>query len=219
MRSRIAAEIAAAELAQEQAQGVPSVSISAFEGNAFSPGLQPTAQPGMAQPSGPAGGNAFAAGDFVPPQGLMQNPNAFLAPTPGQQRMMPQNAPGQMGMPVAATVPPVVPPSQHLWILRESLQPSQREQAVHALLAGPARTQPEVVQALRASAQGDPAPSVRASCLRALARVQANDPTTLAIVQAARADGDLQVRNEAELALRALTSDSAVRPVSHTRTR
>jgi hypothetical protein len=80
---------------------------------------------------------------------------------------------------------------------------------------------PDVVQALLTGAREDPAASVRAGCVRALSRMNANSVTVVSAVQAMQGDSDPRVRHEVERALAILTSGvpapigQTIRPASH----
>jgi hypothetical protein len=93
-----------------------------------------------------------------------------------------------------------------LTVLRDSLYPSQREWAVESLAALDWRMHGDVVQALLSGAREDPAASVRASCIRSLARMNVNTVTVVDAILARKADTDPRVRHEAERALAVLTT-------------
>jgi hypothetical protein len=103
------------------------------------------------------------------------------------------------------------PGSQELLMtLRTSLYPSQREWAADRLTACDWHSEPQVVEGLARTARVDPAPLVRAGCLRALARMHATCEPAIAVARELRSDGDPRVRQEAEQTLGVL---QAVRPV------
>src|SRR5262249_19120834 len=108
-----------------------------------------------------------------------------------------------------------------LGVLRDSLYPSQREWAVESLSALDWRMHPDVVQALVLGAREDPAASVRAGCVRALARMNANSGSVVAAVQSLQADADPPVRHEVERAMSILTAGvpapigQTIRPASY----
>jgi hypothetical protein len=110
---------------------------------------------------------------------------------------------------------------QLLAVLKDSLYPSQREWAADSLASQRgSQAQPQVVQGLLAAAKDDPAATVRASCVRAIAQLQINTVPAVTIVQSLQRDPDPRVRREVEQALPVLTGgqplrlDPAVRPVS-----
>ena len=83
-------------------------------------------------------------------------------------------------------------------LLRDSVYPSQREWAAETLASMDWRRQPQIVDALVAAAKQDPAPTVRAECVRFLGRMQANAPAAAEAVKALRTDSDDRVRQAAE---------------------
>jgi hypothetical protein len=84
--------------------------------------------------------------------------------------------------------------------LRDSLYPSQREWAAESMAAVDWRTHPQVVQALATAAKEDPAPTVRASCVRCLATMKVNTLPVITVVRGLKNDSDPRVRQEAERA-------------------
>ncbi len=90
-------------------------------------------------------------------------------------------------------------------VLRESLYPSQREDAAEQLGAMDWRRQPEVVDILVERARDDPAPTVRAECVRSLGRLKANTLPAVEAVKFLQSDVDVRVRHEAEDAYATLT--------------
>jgi hypothetical protein len=91
--------------------------------------------------------------------------------------------------------------SKVLYTLRESLYPAERETAVISLAGQDLRAQPEAVQTLVNAARHDPAGTVRAACVRCLARQQLNDPQVLNTFDELKNDQDPRVRLEVEQAL------------------
>jgi len=127
-----------------------------------------------------------------------------------------QVASGAAAMPAGpASVP------QMLATLKDSLYPSQREWAVEQLSELNGRGQPQVVQSLTKCAKEDPAATVRAACVHALAQMKVNTTEVAAVVQELKNDRDPRVRHEADEALTALGlttaahQDSAVQRASH----
>jgi hypothetical protein len=211
------------------------VSIPANTPNAFSPGVQAGQQsnpepemhevPGMAPampacpvPSGMA--NAFTnAGNPRPipaDMGMDHQPaNAFsdggMAVPPGYPGFPkpPQGGPAVgMKMPSAAAVAyaSASPAWGPIGTLRESVLPSEREMAVEQLARCEWRGQPEVVHALVEGARSDPAPAVRASCVRALGKMGIKTPEVVIAVSALKSDSDMRVRQEVVQAIAILTA-------------
>jgi hypothetical protein len=102
--------------------------------------------------------------------------------------MMPPAAPAVAGGP---TVPHL------LTTLKQSMYPSEREMAAEQLSESSAHQQPEIVQCLVSSAKADPAATVRAACVRALARANANSAEAIAVLRELKNDRDPRVRQEA----------------------
>jgi hypothetical protein len=204
--------------------GGPPVPQGTFEMpvNAFNPGM-PGGMPGQ-MPMMAGYPPAMMPGRGNTPAFL---PTGYMAPAPGWG-MPATQAPRQTMFPGQATAPPAVGALQHapapalLAMLKDSLYPSQREWAADCLSQQEWRSQPQVVQALVAAAKDDPAPAVRAGCVRALGRMGANTPEAVTAVAALRSDGDPRVRQEAELALPALGvaarahAESGLRPAAAT---
>jgi hypothetical protein len=90
--------------------------------------------------------------------------------------------------------------------LHDSLYPSQREWAAENMAAVDWHTHPQVVQALTTAAKEDPAPSVRASCVRCLANMKVNTVPVVAVVRGLKTDSDPRVRQEAERAMSVLAA-------------
>jgi hypothetical protein len=86
-------------------------------------------------------------------------------------------------------------------LLRDSLYPSQREWAAEILSSLDGNFRPQVLQALLMAAGQDAAATVRAGCVRCLARMNANTPPVLEGLRALRTDNDPRVRQEVDLAL------------------
>jgi hypothetical protein len=88
--------------------------------------------------------------------------------------------------------------SQHLAELRGALQPSAREAAAEALAVGPQAADASVRGALLTAVREDPAPTVRASCVRCLVKQGIRDDVLTAAVSSAQQDADSRVRAEVE---------------------
>lgn len=96
------------------------------------------------------------------------------------------------------------PQEMMLTMLHDALFPSHREWAAEKLAAGDGRSNPRVVDALVQAARSDAAATVRATCVRCLAKMQ--DPESLQqTLHALQADPDPQVRQEVEQALASVT--------------
>jgi hypothetical protein len=165
---------------------------------AYTPSMPPV-DPGVA--------NAFSP--TPPKEALAKGGNAFspMAPAP-----MPMPAQAYAMTPVPQGAPAMqaghnVP--QMMSSLHDALYPSQREWAAESLSAVDWRTHPQVVQALVTAAKEDPAATVRASCVRCLAKMNVNTVPVVTAVQALRGDTDPRVRQEVEQALSVLTAPAA----------
>jgi hypothetical protein len=108
---------------------------------------------------------------------------------------------------------PNLTPAQLVFKLKESLYPSQREWAAEKLSGLDGRKNGEVVPALVQGAREDPAPSVRAGCVRALARLKVNSMPVVEALRAMRSDSDARVQHEVAEALATL-GDSGVQQTS-----
>jgi hypothetical protein len=82
--------------------------------------------------------------------------------------------------------------------LQDHLLPSRREMAAEGLSAMDWQTHPEVVSALVQAAREDPAATVRAACVRCLARMNVRTDPVMSALQALKADPDPRVRHELE---------------------
>jgi HEAT repeats len=147
-------------------------------------------------------------------------PSAPMNPGYAGQPMMPQGyAMMGQGMPMAnapmVTAGYLPPPQgydmmaaageqQMLYGLKDSLYPSQREWAVEGLATFDWHAHPEIVQALVLAAHDDPAATVRAACIRSLAKMNVNTLPVVEMVRQMRNDVDPRVRQEADQALAAL---------------
>ena len=214
----------------------PDTGVPSGMGNAFT--LAGTRRPIPADFGGtPQESNGF--GDAVPQmQGQGTPPQAYGMPMPAMPRQpMPNRVamgpPMPMGMNTLMSVPPTqVAPAQAaaarptgvpqlLTTLKDSLYPSEREWAAEQLSEQNWQTQPQVVQHLIAGAKDDPAATVRAACVHALAQMKAGTNEVTALVQTLKSDRDPRVRHEAEEAMGALgvagaaPVDSGVVPASH----
>jgi HEAT repeats len=85
-------------------------------------------------------------------------------------------------------------------VLRDSISPADREIAAMELTNGAGAASVEVRSMLLSAAAGDPAPTVRAACVRCLTKIGVKDRAYAALIAAAKQDPDARVRAEAEAA-------------------
>jgi hypothetical protein len=118
-------------------------------------------------------------------------------------------APGMVGAaqpaPAARTASASEMVPSHLATLHDALYPSHREWAAENLAEVDAQANPQVVDALVAAAHQDPAASVRAACVRSLARMKARTDAVMSTLRTLKDDADPRVRLEADQALAALS--------------
>jgi hypothetical protein len=179
------------------------------EGMAYMPRPNvPPQAPGMAgyphppMPGMPMPGMPMPGMSMVVPQGPMVGINPLMSVPPSP-----------MPAPVVAAAPESLP--QTLATLKDALCPSHREMAAERLGELNWRVQPQVVESLMKAAREDPAASVRAACVHALAHMQANTAAVVAAMRDLKTDSDPHVRQEAEEALATLGQDAGVRQASH----
>lgn len=201
MRSVLAA--GAPELVGGPVPGPYGIEVPADEGNAFSPAPRPRPRGTTPAPAAAAEPPALVGNAFAAPRPAVPFANAFVSPHAAPPA--PAAAPADYA---AAAAPTGVP--ELLAVLRDALHPSEREWAADCLASCDWRRQPEAADGLAAAARNDPAPMVRAGCVRALARMKAATEPVVAAVQALQSDADVHVRQAAEQALPVLTT---VRPV------
>lgn len=139
------------------------------------------------------------------PQGI--NPNNDMA------RSM---ASGQMPANMMAYIQPestVMPADTFLMenvvMLKNANQPSQREYAADQLSKIRGVSMNLAVQALATAVKEDPAPLVRAACIRSLTRMKINTIEVLEVINEKKTDLDPRVRMEADQAIIQLTSGSS----------
>jgi hypothetical protein len=161
------------------------------------------AMPGMYRPS-------------LPPGVPMQNMTTSAATPRIVNPLMSVPATPPHGQYAAAAAAPAAPAGvpQLLAALKDSLRPSEREAAAERLSELDWRVQPLVVEQLMKAAREDPAATVRAACVHALAQMKITTPGALALVRDLKSDRDPRVRQEAEEALSAL-GDSGIQQASH----
>lgn len=176
--------------------------------NAFTVPVQPQAPAGYARVQGPGGQVSQAsyqpaAGQAPGYNGVAHAPAGFQPAPEQRQALVPQpQFPGPMPQDKA----------QLLATLKDSLYPSQREWAAENLARHDARAHPDVIDALVTAAKEDPAATVRAGCVRCLAKMKASSPAVVSAVQALKADSDARVRDEVERALPVLSTSPSVQP-------
>jgi hypothetical protein len=85
-------------------------------------------------------------------------------------------------------------PALLLQMLRESDYPSQREWAADQLTIQRGQSSPQVVNALMTAAKDDPAPMVRACCVRCLSKMQVQTIPVVSLLQQLQEDTDPRVR-------------------------
>lgn len=78
--------------------------------------------------------------------------------------------------------------------LRDDMMPSMREIAAETLSQNAGRNRPEVIAALAEAAQKDPAPTVRACCLRCLTTMSVSSPECMAALQKLNAESGAVIR-------------------------
>jgi hypothetical protein len=172
------------------------------------PGMPPQLAFGpMGQPLPPQrpvvqiGYPAFYHGPLPPnPVGGVQGGSPNMPTLPYANPAMDRPGLPMPAVPGAMLVPGSDVP-QMLRVMRESMFPTQREWAAMLLADQDVKAHPEIVQALAAGAQGDPAPAVRVCCVRCLARQDLATQPLLGALQDLRNDPDPRVRAEVELAL------------------
>ncbi len=204
------------------AYGPPPTAGGMYAGGGMypQPGMYP---PGMPYPPMPP---QYAANGMYPPSsagypaGMMPArppypyaPNPAVAMNPAGPAMgqgvitVGYQAPAGPANPAAYGYPGYPAPNPAMQLvatLQDSLYPSQREWAADNLVGCDWRNQPQVVSALTTSAAKDPAATVRAACVRALARMGANSAAVVTTVHGLKTDGDPRVRQAAEEALATL---------------
>ena len=95
--------------------------------------------------------------------------------------------------------------SQQIHDLHAALGPSQREMAAEALTASGAHAAPEVIGALIAAAQHDPAPSVRLCVVRCLYRLSGEVPDVVPVLAQMQEDANPQVQLAAKQSMAELS--------------
>jgi hypothetical protein len=207
-----------AAMASQSRQPIAQPNAFLFPGMpapAVAQGPMPGAVPGMAGVPALPGAVPGMAG-MLPGYGV----RSPLMHVPAQQPMVlpasQSHAPATMGTDTSAALPEQATPERLVEVLKTALYPSQREYAAQCLASEDWRTHSKVVEALLAGAKADPAPAVRAGCVRALAHMKVNTPDAVALVESLKFDTDARVRQAASDALADLgiPMDSGIRPAS-----
>jgi hypothetical protein len=142
----------------------------------------------------PVQGNFVPANYFPMPQGYSGNVY------PGYGMMSPTMPVGYQ-QPVQPLQDPQNNSASLLQMLRESDYPSQREWAADQLAS---QSNPLVVNALLTAAKDDPAPMVRACCVRCLTRMQVQTVAVANVLQQLQEDKDPRVRDAVVQAMTAM---------------
>jgi len=157
----------------------------------------------MAQATQPAG-NSNPANPSVITASLPRAGLANQTVPAAYQTTMYQTQPPRPSLTAVKSTPENI--QKMVTALRDSLYPSQREWAAESMAAVDWRNHPQVVQALTTAAKDDPAGTVRAGCVRCLAKMKANTVPVVTVVRDLRRDPDPRVRQEAEQALSILAA-------------
>ncbi|HEX5273348.1 MAG TPA: hypothetical protein VFW33_22785, partial [Gemmataceae bacterium] len=184
----------------EHTPPAPGSAAQGQMGNAFSTDTDPRPAPGVFGPGCPPPG-------MTPPPGYGPATAGMLPPTPygpvvrlqgsptppnptgagPQLAMLPRNTGVQQTGYQAPAAPASGMSAQQLTgMLRDSLYPSQREWAADKLSALDWKQNEAAILALAKAVGEDPAPTVRAACVRALARMKADSYAVVSAVQAAK---------------------------------
>jgi hypothetical protein len=147
------------------------------------------------QPYGPMAQGMPYAGGYLPHANAAMAGGYFGA-------AMPEAAPAPAAAAKMPAGPDLVP--QHLTTLRDAMYPSHREWAAENLAEADVQLHPQVVDALVTSARQDTAASVRAACVRSLAKLNSHSEAVAATLRSLKDDTDARVRREADQALATL---------------
>jgi HEAT repeats len=164
--------------------GVPTREMVAQASNAFTSGPQMMAAPPQASPM-MYSSNPYAQMAQQLPATQTVVPAAQPVVTASYQALQAESGKGQSL-------------SELISVLRDSLYPSQREQAAERMCAYDWRANQQVAAALITAAQDDPAATVRMQCIHCLARMRVNSPAALKAIRSLRSDPDSRVRQEAD---------------------
>src|SRR5262249_55461019 len=222
LASRKTKPSAPAQTADSPNRGIPVFDLNGP--NAFSSSPSPKQAPrsdnAFARPMPEGYGQAMAmTGGMAMPMGypVYENGMGAMASAPaGANGMIPAQVYGQgygneMMVPYQASAPGYSPPVQQMaytiplppeaeyWlsVLHDSLYPSQREWAAETLTMFDCRVFPVILDTLVTAARVDPAATVRAACVRCLARMRVNRPDVVSTVADLKNDADPRVQQEA----------------------
>jgi hypothetical protein len=145
----------------------------------------------------------------MPAQGLIQpvNPNTIIAQSVGYGQM-PANMMAYI-QPESTIMPADTVLMENVVMLKNANQPSLREYAADQLSKIRGVSTNLAVQALATAVKEDPAPLVRAACIRSLTRMKINTIEVLEVINEKKTDLDPRVRMEADQAIIQLTSGSS----------
>ena len=139
------------------------------------------------------------------PQGI--NPNNAMA-----QNMASGQMPANMMVyiqPESTLMPADTVLMENVVMLKNANQPSLREYAADQLSKTRGVSMNLAIQALATAVKEDPAPLVRAACIRSLTRMKINTIEVLEVINEKKTDLDPRVRMEADQAIIQLTSGSS----------
>ena len=145
----------------------------------------------------------------MPGQGLTQpvNPNTIIAQSMGYGQM-PANMMAYI-QPESTLMPADTVLMENVVMLKNANQPSLRENAADQLSKIRGVSMNLAIQALATAIKEDPAPLVRAACIRSLTRMKINTIEVLEVINEKKTDLDPRVRMEADQAIIQLTSGSS----------
>jgi hypothetical protein len=139
----------------------------------------------------------------------MPTPSIVQANVPSQWKPIPEPAPVSIvptGLYEQAPVQMVEEIQPYVNDLAAALRPSLRERAASALAEGRYGSRPEVKATLARAAFADPAPSVRAHCIKLLSKLGYHESSYLSFLGACADSKDLEVKQAALAALAKLQS-------------
>jgi hypothetical protein len=156
--------------------------------NAFTPPPNAPARPESMR----GAGNPYESGHGMP------------APTPVGPGMVQANYETTTGIDAKT--------QDYLHLFKESIYPSQREWVAEQMAACDWRKNDAVVEAILTGAKDDPAATVRAACVRCLAKMKVNTVPVVVALQGLKADVDPRVRTEVDEALSSLAPGLPMQP-------
>lgn len=170
---------------------------------------------GMGSPQAMAmAGYGFVPMGYAPPSGYAPAAPAYPTMLAGYYPVPVPVPPPPPALPVPSGEPARVVVSDQsgatgglICQLRDSLLPSEREVAADRLTRADWRAEPQVIEALVAAARADPAPAVRAACVRSLGKMNVNLVPVVNVVRSLKTDSDLRVRQEVEQTLATLAGE------------